>query len=607
MRKLLTKQNIQTIIKWLVFLIVPIIGVFLIESIIRGSFLSAGHWGLSYKKMALISVAIYLCIQFIIFALLNNVYLATFITFIVWIIAAVVNYYKVQMMGDPVLPWDFLYMNQLFDLLPALYKNVNLFALIFGAIISIAVIVLMVKFTAFKTFKWYIRVVFLIVGLVPFYYIYTYEDNFLNKTFVDAGMVNTPWNQVETQKKNGMMLGFIVNIPNIRVDKPEGYSKSEMAKVKDEVDSLLINGEYSTSNVKPNVVMIMSEAFWELSNLGITIDGQSVNPTVDANKYGHIVSPRYGGGTSNVEFEALTGFSTVHLPGGSIPYQQYMGKNIPSLAWTFKDYGYNTTAIHTYYKYFWNRIQAYDSLGFDEFIGLDDLKDPPYFGSLYVDDQVITDEILNTIKDSKEPSFIYSVTMQNHGLYNDNRYGDDVLKVVDQYSVATNNILNNLATGFKRSDEELARLMEELEKLDEPTLVVFFGDHLPSMSESYVETGYVNNMVTKTLEEELKMKQTPLVVWNNYGQDIEQVGNVSTTFLPPLVMKWAQLEGFGYYNLLEEMRKSLPAYTSLVKQDAKGELYQQTPEQYKELEKMYQLLQYDMMFGEEYTKQSLFK
>lgn len=607
MREMLTKQNILKTIKWLVFLIVPVIGVLLIESIVRGSFSNAVHWGLSYKKMALISVAIYFCMQFIIFALFNNVYLATFITLVVWVIAAVVNFYKVQMMGDPVLPWDFLFMNQLFDLLPALYKNVNLFALIFGAIFSIALIIVMIKFTAFKTFKWYIRVGFLIVGAIPFYFIYTYEENFLNKVFVDAGMVNTPWNQVETQKKNGMMLGFIVNIPNIRVDKPEGYSKSEMAKVEDEVKSLLVNSEYYTSDVKPNVVMIMSEAFWELSNLGITIDGESVNPTVDANKYGHIVSPRFGGGTSNVEFEALTGFSTVHLPGGSIPYQQYMGKDIPSLAWTFKDYGYNTTAIHTYYKYFWNRIQAYDSLGFDQFIGLDDLKDPAYLGSLYVDDKVITDEILKTIKDSKEPSFIYSVTMQNHGLYNDNRYGDKTLKVVDQYSDATNNILNNLATGYKHSDEELERLFEELKKLDEPTLVVFFGDHLPSMSESYIETSYVNSMVAKTLEEEIKMKQTPLVVWNNYDQEIEEVGNVSTTFLPPLVMKWAQLDGIPYYNMLEEMRKSLPAYTSLVKQDAVGQLYQQTPEQYKELEKMYQLLQYDMMFGEEFTSKSLFK
>lgn len=601
------KKLIQQIIKWAVFLITPAIGVFLIESIVRGSFLNAGNWGLSNVKMGVISVLIYFCLQIVIFALCNNVYLGTFITLIIWLIAAVVNYYKVQMMGDPVFPWDFLFVNQLFDLLPALYKNVNLFALIFGAIFAIALIVIMVKFTAFKTFKWYIRVPLLIIGLVPFYLIYTYEDNFLNKVFVDAGMTNTPWNQVSTQKNNGMMLGFIVNIPNIRVDKPEGYSNSEMANVEKQVETLLVNGEYETSNKKPNVIMIMSEAFWELSNLGITIDGEDVNPTVTANKYGHIVSPRFGGGTSNVEFEALTGFSNTNLLGGSIPYQQYMGKDIPSLAWTFKDYGYKTTAIHTYYKYFWNRIQAYESLGFDEFIGLDDLKDPEYFGNLYVSDAVITDEILNTIKKTDEPSFIYSVTMQNHGLYNDGRYGSDTIKAVDQYSDATNQILNNLATGYRNSDIELKRLMEELEKLDEPTLIVFFGDHLPSMTEVYSETGYVNSKATKTMEEELKMKETPLVVWNNYGQEIEEVGSVSTSFLPPLVMKWAQLESTGFYKFLDEMRKTLPAYTSLVKQDANGQLYQQTPEQYKDVEKMYQLLQYDMMFGEEYTSNSLFK
>ena len=601
------KKLIQQIIKWAVFLITPTIGVFLIESIIRDSYIDAYHWGLDHVKMGVISVLIYFCLQIIIFALCNNVYLGTFITLIIWLIAAVVNYYKVQMMGDPVLPWDFLFVNQLFDLLPALYKNVNLFALIFGAIIAILLIVVMVKFTAFKTFKWYIRVPILIIGLVPFYLIYTYEDNFLNKVFVDAGMTNTPWSQVTTQKNNGMMLGFIVNLPNIRVDKPDSYSKSEMTKVEEQVKTLLVNGEYETSDKKPNVVMIMSEAFWELSNLDITIDGEDVNPTITANKYGHIVSPKFGGGTSNVEFEALTGFTNTHLLGGSIPYQQYMGREMPSLAWTFKDYGYKTTAIHTYYKYFWNRIQAYESLGFDEFIGLDNLTEPKYFGNLYVSDAVITDEILKTIKKTDEPSFIYSVTMQNHGLYNDERYGSDTINAVDQYSDATNRILNNLATGYRNSDTELKRLMDELEKLDEPTLLVFFGDHLPSMTEAYMETGYVGNMSAKTLEEELKMKETPLVVWNNYGQEIEEVGSVSTSFLPPLVMKWAQLESTNFYKFLDEIRKTLPAYTSLVKQDANGQLYQQTPEQYKDLEKMYELLQYDMMFGEEYTSKSLFK
>ena len=608
MKKLFTKANLLAVLKWVLFFVLPAIGVVVIETIIRGNMSNAIHWILSYKKMALISMAIFFCVQLLLFAIFNNVYFAAFITFIVWTIAAIVNFYKVNMMGDPVLPWDFLYMNQLFDLLPALYKNVNLFALIGGLIVSIILIVVMIKFTNFKTFKWYIRIVIGIVAVIPFYFIYTYEDNRLNKVFAEAGMVNTPWNQIETQKKNGMMLGFIVNLPNIRVDKPEGYSKNELANVEKQVQSFVVNGEYKTSDITPNVVMIMSEAFWEVSNLGVTLNGASVNPTVDENKYGHIVSPRYGGGTSNVEFEAITGFSTVHLPGGSIPYQQYMGKDIPSLAWTFKERGYSTTAIHTYYKYFWNRIQAYESLGFEQFIGLDDIeKEAPFYGSLYVDDAVVTDQIMKTLKESEKPSFIYSVTMQNHGLYNDNRYGENQLKVVDKYSEGANNILNNLATGYNHSDQELARLFEELETLDEPTLVVFYGDHLPSMSEVYDETKYVNSMAAKSVEEELKMKQTPLVVWNNYGQVIEEVGNVSTSFLPPLVMKWSQQPSTGYYNLLEQMRISLPAYTSLVKQDAEGNLYQSTPEQYQQLEKMYQLVQYDMMFGEEYSEQALFK
>ena len=246
-------------------------------------------------------------------------------------------------------------------------------------------------------------------------------------------------------------------------------------------------------------------------------------------------------------------------------------------------------------------------LGFDQFIGLEDIQDPAFYGSLYVDDYVMTDEIMNTIESTDEPSFIYAVTMQNHGLYNDGRYGENILSVVDEYSDESNQILNNLATGYKRSDEAYADLLQRIEALDEPTLVVFFGDHLPSMNATYEELEFVENIQKKSLQEDLKMRQTPLAVWNNYGQEVEPVGNVSTSFLPPLVMEWAQLPGIGYYSVLQEMLESMPVYTASLKATVDGELSKTPPEHVRQIGLMYEMLQYDMMFGEQHSAGSLFE
>lgn len=596
------------VIKAITFILLPFIGVFALESILRKSVVSAGSWIINNPKMFLAAVLLYLLVQLLLLALLNNVYLSVIVSLATWLLIAVISFYKQQMMGDPLLPWDFMYANQIFDLIPALYKNVNLVALIGGLLVFIVAIVLLVKYTKFNAIKWPYRIGIFVLCLIPFLLIYDNTNNIIGKISAATGAQNIPWNQTETQQKNGLMLGFMVNIPNIKIEEPANYSKETVDKYVNEIQDIVQGDSYKTSDVNPNVVMIMSEAFWELSNVNITDEnGESLNPTVDANKKGHIISPSYGGGTSNVEFEAITGFSMANLLGGSIPYQQYMGRDLPSLASTFKGYGYNTTALHTYHKYFWNRIQAYDSLGFDEFIGLDDLKDPAYYGSLYVDDKVVNNMIMDTIKSSKNPSFIYAVTMQNHGLYNDQRYGDKGLNVVDSYSGESNQILNNLATGFKHSDEMLQELFDELEKLDEPTLVVFYGDHLPSMSGTLEEIGYVKSMASKTLEEDLKTRETPLVVWNNYEKEIGEVGSVSTSFLPPKVMEWAELERPDFYNLLQQFSQELPGFTSYVKVNGAGELLPGTPDESKELVDMYRMIQYDMMFGSRYALDSLYK
>ena len=426
----------------------------------------------------------------------------------------------------------------------------------------------------------------------------SYPTNFFNKVMEELELSNVTWNYKISLDHNGFILNFVSKINEMSIPTPENYSKKEVSKI---VESIIAE-ETVGSDTKPNIIVIMSEAFWEFEKILPNYEGETYYPTVSEYKVGNIVSPSFGGATSNVEFEALTGYSNNFLPDGSVPYQQFMSPYVPALPNLLKEYGYETSAFHTYHKFFWNRVVAYPALGFDRFVGLEDLESPAYKG-VFIDDREVNNLILNQLKDATQPQFIYAVTMQNHGMYLDERYGNDTMQIATDYSEYVNGMINTYGTGVVHSDEVLKDLLEEIETLDKPTLVVFFGDHLPNLDNTYREVGFVDANGNFSLEDQLKLKETPVAVWNNYGKDIDDIGSISTSFLAPYIIEWAELKMPTYYRFLRNFRENMPGYTMVVKSDADGGLYAETPEHMMELEYQYRILQYDLLHGKRYLEE----
>ncbi|MBB5150362.1 hypothetical protein [Ureibacillus thermosphaericus] len=98
------------------------------------------------------------------------------------------------------------------------------------------------------------------------------------------------------------------------------------------------------------------------------------------------------------------------------------------------------------------------------------------------------------------------------------------------------------------------------------------------------------------------MKKTPLVVWNNFDKEIDEIGAISSSFLAPKIMEWAELDSPSYYSFLSNFSKLLPGYTSVVKLSGEGDLFTETPKELSEKEYIYQLIQYDLLFGKQYSK-----
>jgi len=596
--------------KWLLillimlFFIAPLVEIILYQYLYSQDMDVLTKWLESDKQWIIVfTYLLILSVQLLIYAIFNNISVSLSVTFILFTLMNVVNYYKLQILNEPLYPWDMFLYEQLVDLFPLVSKVVDLKYLIL-LLIAIALLVVFCKFMPNYKVKWIPRVIILICSLLVIAG-FTMNDKAPTKqVFAKFGLSNSLSTPKTNVTINGLILSFVLYMPDVFIDKPDGYSEKAIKKIADSFDS---NEDPGSESTKPNVIVIMSESLFDITKLESVEFNKDPIPTIRHYMNSALLSPTFGGGTSSVEFEALTGLSNVFLPSGSSAYQQYLKKETPSLASVFENKGYYPFALHTYHGWYWNRETVYDLLGFNDFISGEDLPDAPIKGQ-YIGDATITDEIIDKIEEKEEPVFVYAVTMQNHSPYVANLYEENSIEVENDFSQSTVDMIETYATGISDSDYELSRMIKYFNNSKEPTLIVMFGDHLPSLGTEmavYNETGFLNKE-NSYLENQSLTKQTPLVIWKNFGDQVANPEVVSPAFLSPIIFENAGLEMPKYYQFLKSFSDGLPGYTSTLKIDSDGELYSDTPNDMNELEDMYEMIQYDLLFGKQYSKKYLF-
>ena len=230
---------------------------------------------------------------------------------------------------------------------------------------------------------------------------------------------------------------------------------------------------------------------------------------------GNLLSPGFGGNTANIEFEVLTGLSMYNLTPGSIPYQQAFDTKsfFPSLVSMLEEKNYETLAIHPYKKQFYKRNKVYNAMGFNNFLGEDDLISADRLSeNAYVSDQSVVNEIVDKLKNTDSPMFIHTVTMQNHLPIEEGKHGKNSITVEGLTGEAKEH-MEIYAEGIKQSSIATRNLIDALEQMDEPTVVIFFGDHLPSFkSDVYEQAGYDKD----SFDNERLKWQTPLFIYSNF-------------------------------------------------------------------------------------------
>ena len=346
--------------------------------------------------------------------------------------------------------------------------------------------------------------------------------------------------------------------------------------------------------------------FEDFGNITLSESTMDYIKSLDNAVVGHAYTSVFGAGTSTSEFEFLTGDSMAFLPSGSIPYQQYILGASDSLATLLKGYGYETRAFHPGEKTSWQRNMAYPRLGFDSFKCGDDMDVPQTDEHGYVSDDSDFRQVIWEFEHKQEgtPLFLFNVTIQNHGAYTVEDYPAEV--TVEDAPGAYPKAEQYLTLANK-TDEAFRQLVEYFEQQTEPTIIVMFGDHQPSVEQEFLDMAYGVSEDGMTMEQYMDKFQVPFVIWANYPLTGEKPGITSLNFLAQYVLRDAGIQTSAFGSYLWNLTKTIPAMTFAGYFDSEGNAYShlETTEM-TDLIRQYQTVQYNELFGGADRQSSLF-
>lgn len=344
----------------------------------------------------------------------------------------------------------------------------------------------------------------------------------------DLGVDLNYWNMIESYRRHGMLTSFVAVFRDMPVEVPEGYADASARELEDayvaEYDATRgasperAAAEEQFAYTRPSVICIMNESFSDLSVYeGPTwgyAGAENFWSVSTALARGTADVSVMGAGTCNSEFEFLTGVSMAYVGDGKYPYLLYDLSEAPSLARQFSALGYETTAIHPNLATNWNRESVFEQLGFDEFVDSDEFQESPWYHSGRTDASTY-DKILEILRESDDPQFVFDITMQNHSSYTQGNIPADQLRnyAPEGLDESTTAQLNEYLACIDASDRDLRYFVEQLSQLDRPVILLFFGDHQPGITPEIVETFYPG---TDDLTQAALCYQSTYALWANY-------------------------------------------------------------------------------------------
>ena len=577
------KSAIEDVKRWTQYLIgfaiVPIISFYLMEAFEHNALAEVR------QEAQWFNILIFELIAWTLYLLIGRMTTALRIELALALAFGLTNHYVMAFRSTPFVPWDLLSVRTA----ASVAQNYDFTPTPRMIVVTVLFVLLMVAVRVLRKvprIKLPIRLGSAVLcGLALCLFVNTLQqETFQNKHYLYPFLFTPAY----MTKVNGMAVTFAMDLAYVAVDKPEGYSAEEAQKTLEQygnTDNVFADDEENTNDSKnrgedannkdlPNIIVIMDEAFSDLSVVGDLETNEDYMPFMHKMQQGadHTITGYAqvsvcGGNTANSEFEFLTGNTMSFLPSGSIPYQQYITKDTPSLASYLASLGYETYAQHPYYASGWNREKVYPLLGFEHLNFIDDYANKTYVRK-YVSDDADMQHIIDTYenKEDGKPAFIFNVTMQNHGGYT------DAFSDLSEDVHATNynsEVLDRYLSLIRLTDQSLEKLVDYFSNVDEKTVIVFFGDHQPSDT---VAAQVQDSMLLpgeSVPDEQLRKRYlVPYLVWANYDIDGATQQNTSLNYLSAEVLKAAGVPTDAYQNFLLDLQKSYPVMSAAGRTDA---------------------------------------
>ena len=396
----------------------------------------------------------------------------------------------------------------------------------------------------------------------------------------------------------GYTLGFIEIMKKSNVKAPDNYDE-EIIKT--------LAGQYQDSQkeetIFPDIVVVMNEAFADIGDVGKLDTNKDYMPyyhslVTDKNTaVGRTLVSVLGGNTCQSEYEFLTG-NSLEFASNVFPYATEINGEIYSIVSTLKSQGYHAIATHPNVSTNWRRNVVYKYMQFDELHFIEDYEDPECFRE-YVSDREVYNKVLTwlTEENRQSPSFVFAITMQNHGGYIGESLTEGEELPIIRNGVEVPEGVDEYLSLIYESDKALQELITEVDLLERPTVVVMFGDHFPMMADEFLVDAESEKVYQNELEKSQALYATPYIVHANYDVDMSQIPEyLSVNYLGANILKACGLEMTAYDHYLLDMEEEIPAFNAYGFLTKDGNWYQYSddcPSEYKEKFEEFDMLQYN--------------
>ena len=627
----------NTVSRYAVLLAVLILNaallVLFVQIIDRGSPEAGAAWLSAHESAAVYTAAAVFFFTFFLYCLTGRLILSMTIPDTLALVLVIISYFKTAVNGEPLSPQDFGMtkdLAQLGGMSSGFVKMTEPIALCLLVMIIFYVYVWPFSTELIRTRRKSVYKRFLAGILSLLAAVLLFSPFAKTALMPNIGVYpDIRKNQSAVYTEDGFILGLYCSATSGKTPEPEGYGEEYMNKIFDKIkDYAESHTEKEEGPEKPNVILILSESFFDMTRLpNITLSQNPAPYFTELCQSGKVIHGGFftrqcGYGTGNVEIEVLTGTSGRLFPfSASLSYDlspKQLRKLDPVPA-RFRESGYYTAAVHTFNNSLYNRTANFPALGFDSVKFQTDLKaEYSYdYSSLYVlSDKFLSDTIIKEYEANRDkgPCFIYGISMENHQPYVD-KYASFPISVSS--SKLKSEELEPLATfarGAMGADTSYAELIEYFSKSPEPTIIAVYGDHLPSLPLEDGQTVYQKlgiyedkNREAWTVDECKFMFTADYFIWSNFSKPAEgqDYKNSSSNLLGRDLIKYAGIDATYFDTFLQMYSEKVGMWNEYTFTDASGNFYPSVPPEYKEITDMYYAINYDTYFGKGYITDKL--